>query len=366
MDTIPQDLTDAVRAAAEAAPGYRADLTDVHRRVRRRHNRQAALSVVGAVALVVATGFGVVTRHRETTPDVLPAASDTPPEPAWQRMTLNGAFGRYRMPSGGSEQTVALSNTSQMGVLEPSGRIDTVKVAGARRWDRVVALPDGGVVAMSENEFRLVVTAPNGTVRIQRNLSHDGEWVSMVTASADTAYLWRETELVAHDIATGKETGVVNMHQLGVRDLYGAFTAADVSSGLLVLAPKRAGCPVGVLARPLSAGRNPVPPEMAYVGSADCERVTGIRLSPDGAMAAVTYEVKDNNFGIVVFRIADKAVLARGGGVSIGSRDGSIVGNVRPDPRVSVAWQSPTEVRGAWYFTYGDEPFRINTFAVNW
>ncbi|GAA1605230.1 hypothetical protein [Actinoplanes couchii] len=362
MDTIPQDVTEAVRAAAGAAPGYRADLTDVRRRVRRRRKRQAVLSAVGAVVLVVATGFGVIVRREESRLNDLPAADDAPPEPGLQRLLLNGALGRYQ-PAAEGGRAVELGASTRMGVLEPSGRIDTLDVVGAGRWDRAVALPDGAVVAVNESEFRLVVTRPDGTVRLQRNLSHDEEWMSLLTATADTAYLWRQTDLVAHDIASGTETPVVNMYQLGLINMQGAFTAADVNDGVLVLAPKETtGCSVELLRRPLAANREPVRSEWLDIGVGNCEQVTGIRLSPDGAMVAVSYQTANHDFEVVVFRIADQRIVARGGG---GTGD-LVVDGVRPYPLVAIAWQTPFELRGAWYLTNGDEPFRLHTFFINW
>jgi hypothetical protein len=57
METIPQDVAEAVRVAADAARGYPGTLGDVRLRARRRRTRRVALAA--AVATVLATaGLG--------------------------------------------------------------------------------------------------------------------------------------------------------------------------------------------------------------------------------------------------------------------------------------------------------------------
>jgi hypothetical protein len=62
METIPQDVAEAVRVAADAARGYPGTLGDVRLRARRRRTRRVALAA--AVATVLATaGLGAAVQR---------------------------------------------------------------------------------------------------------------------------------------------------------------------------------------------------------------------------------------------------------------------------------------------------------------
>ncbi|WP_430783694.1 hypothetical protein [Actinoplanes sp. G11-F43] len=350
MDTIPQQVTEAVRAVADATRPYPGDLADVRRRARRRKRRQTGFAAAAAMAVLAVAGV-VVTGGPGSGPDVLPAASaDAAAEVRLQRLFLDGAARPAR-----------LTGESGMAEIIGSGTLTIHDVTGTERWDRVVGLPDGTMVAAGgfgdravlgraaplpadQVEYRLVVTEPDGRPRLERDVRRAGETVSLLTATASTAYLWRPSGLVAHDLATGSERPVVSAKALGLAKVPAG--AADLTGDRLALARGGDGCVVRILDGPAAT------PAAELPVTGDCERITRIRLSPDGRMVAVVHQGATAIPGVTVFRIGDGAVLARSAAVVLDPATGALAGRPAAEEQlVAIAWWGERWVRGVSYRT---------------
>jgi hypothetical protein len=322
MDEMPRDVETAVRAAARAAGGYTGALDDVYRRARRRRSRQAAAGFGAVAALLTVVGVGVASQRAPSTPaPVPPAAVSAPaPEPA-QRLLLTGATGSYR--TAGSP-ALKLGNGDPVGELRPDGRLVGHDVVGADSWDRSIGLPDGRTVALGPVDtapgadrkdgvdvaglkINLVVAGADGAVQLQRDVRRKGESVALLTASGTTAYLWRPAGLITHDLVSGAERVLVSRKALGVTDVFdGSVEAADLVGERLVVSRSSDPCEPAILDTRTGAAVTTL-----RFSDLDCKWVTGLRLSPDGATAAVVYQTSDvdSGFRIAVARIAGAAVL---------------------------------------------------------
>jgi hypothetical protein len=399
METIPRDVTEAVRAAAGTVPGYRGSLDGVRRRARRRRNRQVAFSTAAVVAVLAAAGIGV-TVQRERPAPYLPAL----PGQAGDRLILDRASGTYLTARGG---TVELNSSGGLiGELLPGGELVTHRAAGGSACPSVTTLPESGFAAVCLSDvnprvpssdvplpsgspsamrpsfgsssgsppavaFTLVVTGADGAARLRRELRGDGQ-VDLLRATATTAYLWRPAGLVAHDLATGAEEPVIAAGKLGVTGVFdGSIRAADLAGDRLAVATARDGCAVTILAGGRELTR-------LSLDARDCGSITGVRLSPDGSAVAVvsrvattTIQLPDGSpgplLGIDVLRIADGAVLARGSAAAVDSRGTGAGGGPAPDPEVSLAWRDDHTVHGVAYRTgAGDRPNALHEFSVSW
>lgn len=370
METIPQDLAEAVRAAAGAAPGYPGDLTDVRRRVRRRRDRNAALAAAGVVAVLAVTGLGTMV-VREPPGTVQPAAGAEPgPPDAEQPLLLLGANGGYRSTAQRQQSVVDLDD-SRVGVVDADGGIVAHWVADVAAWSQAVGTPAGGVVALGSTEAAyntaprtvLMSFGPDGRAGVRREMSPGSGQVGLVASSTVAAYLWRPAGLVEHDLATGAEKTVMTSRELDFPDTFdGELDGADLTGDRLALARRRDACTVDVLAVPDGS-------TISHLAGnrSSCERVTGVRLSPDGTMAAVTTAEKGDLSAVTVWRVADATVLARAGGLAHDPR--AVTSDGTPIARrwlVSAAWYNASAVRVAAYRTLDDEPIDPEQFFVKW
>ncbi|BEL12051.1 hypothetical protein Q0Z83_102420 [Actinoplanes sichuanensis] len=383
MDRIPQDVTEAVRVAATAARGYPGDLADVHRRARRRRNRQVALSAVAVVA--VAAGAGVGAGQWRQPPPPLPAAATSAPAPVVspttapavaqpvQPLILDDAVGTYRAPGGG---TVELGGDSRIGELLPDGTITTHEVVGSAGWERLIVLPDGSQVAFGSHdlkpgdkrvdgpnvtdlEYRLVVTGPDGKVRVQRDVRRMGESVILVAATETTAYLWRPAGLVLHDLATGKEELVVGGVRLGLGKVFGDLRLTDMQGGWLAVARMQDECVPRVY--DVTTGR--LIAKLSLTGSR-CIAVSDIRLAPistpESALVAVAYQ-RESADHLLETRVALIEVVT-----------GRRLTDYEVPPAspkaalgISLAWQDGDTLRGAAYPVAPEGTGEMNGFTVN-
>ncbi|WP_433791577.1 hypothetical protein [Actinoplanes sp. CA-252034] len=383
MTTIPQDVSEAVRAVAGAARGYPGDLADVHRRARRRRNRQVVLSAAAVVA--VAAGAVVGAGQWRQPPPPLPAAATGAPStgvsptttPALVRpaqpLILDDAVGTYRLPGGG---TVELGGDKRIGELLPDGRLAGHTVVGSRHWERLVVLPDGSQVAFGAHdlrpgekrpdgpdvtglEYRLVVTGPDGAIRVQRDLRRPGEPVTLVTADDTTAYLWRAAGLVRHDLATGEEQIVVSGNRLGLGQVFGDLRLADMRGPLLAVATLKGECTPLVYDVP--SGR---PIAKLSLAGTRCIAVSDLRLSPSStpekAVLAVAYD-REGADHLLESRVALIEVLT---GRRIAEYEVEQAAT-KSSPGISIAWQDERTLRGAWYPVAPDGVGEVNGFTVN-
>jgi hypothetical protein len=366
MERIPQDMAEVVRVAAGAARGYPGDLADVHRRARRFRNRQMVLSAAAVVAVVVGAGAGVGLM-RQTEPVLPPAATgelvtgavpsvapgtspDTvpPARPPAQHLVLRDANGTYAAPGG---KPFEIGGETRLAEILPNGTLVTHEVVGSRNWERLVVLADGSLVALGSHdtrpgtertdgpdvegvEYRLVVTRPDGKVRIQRDVRKKGEPVTLITATAATAYLWRPAGLMSHDLATGKEKTIVKraVVQPGDAD---PPRFIDFSGNRLAIAGMRDECVPRVY--DVTTGR--LVAEIPLTGSG-CLALSDMRVSPDGATLAVAYDrTGENGLDMAAdqIRISDRKVL-----------NGQFMlnqGFEKMSPAVTMAWENDKTLR---------------------
>jgi hypothetical protein len=341
MNDIPREVEVAVREAASAAGGYAGGLDGVYRRARRNRRRRLTAVSAGVAAALAAAGLGVVTHPLSDR--ATPPAQELPAGAPAQRLMLNGAAGVFVVASG---LTIDLSGTTRVGELPPGGEIEPHWVSGADGWDRFAGLGDGRIVALGpENQLpgkpradgvgieglriNLVVTAPDGTVQVKRDVRRKGEEVSLLTADTTNAYLWRPAGLVAHDLGSGAERVLVPRAVL--RD--GEIGAADLVGDRLVVSRAAAPCTLAKFdtRSGTAAGKITIP-------TLACTGVTGLRLSPDGQRLAVMYRKGDPAQGerVTVLSTADGTIMIDQWAASIGTTV----------PLVDLAWQDDHTLRG--------------------
>jgi hypothetical protein len=383
MDRIPQDVTEAVRVVATAARGYPGDLADVHRRARRRRNRQVVLSAAAVVA--VAAGAVVGAGQWRQPPPPLPAAATSAPALAVspsttpavaqpvQPLILDDAVGAYRAPAGG---TVELGGDSRIGELLPDGTIVAHEVVGSRGWERLVVLPDGSQVAFGSHdlkpgddrpdgpnvtglEYRLVVTGPDGRIRVQRDLRRQGEPVILVAAHETSAYLWRPAGLVMHDLATGKEQLVVSGIRLGLGKVFGELRLTDMQGSWLAVTRMQDECVPRVF--DVTTGR--LIAKLSLAGTR-CLAVSDLRLSPistpERAVLAVAYDLETADHllesRVALIEVATGRRLADHEVASVATKS---------SPGISLAWQDERTLRGASYPVDPAGVGEVNGFTLN-
>ncbi|GIE94309.1 hypothetical protein [Paractinoplanes rishiriensis] len=363
MDQIPAPVETAVRTAAQAAPGYRGDLDSVYRRARARRQRLIA-TAAGVAVLITAAGVGLAQRRPAPPVTVLPATQPVvKPAPA-QRLLLSGAVGTYRTDGA----AVRLGGRDRVGEILPDGTLAGHPVQGADGWDRTVGLPDGRLVALGPRdlmpdverpdgpdieglEYNLVVAAPDGAVQLSRDVRVKGEAVTLLTATAETAWLWRPAGLYSHDLATGTESLAVPRKTLGIAQVFdGSTQFADLNGDRLIVAADSTRCAPKVL--DIGQPVRPLP-----LALADCSTIANLRLSPDGNVVAVTYLTRQLIPHVALVRIADGRVLADQAPSIASSSLGWGMDVVWPDNRSVTVVTYPVEPSG----TYRLKPTTITT-----
>jgi hypothetical protein len=419
---IPDDLAAAMQAAASAAPPHHGDLAAVRRRGRARRRRRTAAAGVAAAAVAVAAAIAIPSVIAGPVPPPAgPPVAAPPPavppgslpvappaaraEPA-QRLLLLDSAGMVRIPSGGmvgEEQGETAREAYErlqdvpgaVGVLggpaelRPDGQVVDLDLALPEidSVREVVAMPDGRLAAIGivdrmpgvEREdgpcvegadFPLLVIEADGSVGLRREVRVRCQALSLVAADAGTAYLVRDSRLVAHDLATGEERVLVDSAEvLGSPD--GAYLAgrASIAAGRLVTAAfeaERESCqPDGSAGRiVLRVTDFDTGATSAYpLTTAECAGVPGpVRISPDGRYAAIAFFGSAADLGRADLRVAvldldtgdvvaDELIVPAPevsglpGGTQVGphqiaSTDGAISG---------IAWDDERTLRVAWY-----------------
>ncbi|GIE27053.1 hypothetical protein Ait01nite_000980 [Actinoplanes italicus] len=384
MERIPQDMAEAVRVAAGAARGYPGDLADIHRRARRFRRRQMVLSAAAVVAVVAGAGAGVSLMRRaepapppaatgepvvavpSVAPSTGPASSPAAKGPV-QHLVLRDADGTYEAPSG---KRFEIGGETRLAEILPDGTLVTHDVVGSRNWERLVVLADGSLVALGSHdtrpgtkrtdgpdvtgvEYRLVVTRPDGKVRIQRDVRRQGEPVVLVTATATTAYLWRPAGLVSHNLTTGKERIVVRSAAVQVGDA-DQIRFIDLSGNRLAIARMRDECVPRVY--DVTTGR--LVAEIPLTASG-CIALSDMRVSPDGATLAVVYDrngEKGLDSAADQIRISDGKVL-----------NGTFMlnqGFEKIPPAITAAWENDKTLRLAVYPVGASGVSLMNLFSM--
>ncbi|MEV6306359.1 hypothetical protein AB0M02_43595 [Actinoplanes sp. NPDC051861] len=340
MDRIPVEIESAVRAVAEARPGYGADLGEVRRRVRRRRDRRVVSGFAGVAVLLTLAGVGVAVRRPEA---VLPPATPAPAPsssvgPA-QRLFLRGANGTYRTLESGP---VAIEG--RIAEVDMSGKIRTYPVLGADGWDSFVDRADGSFVALGSHdtmpgkkrtdgpdvegvEFNLVVVSADGDVELQRDIRRKGEGVALLGATDRVAYLSRPAGFVEHDLASGRERTLIDEELPG--------PVADVAAGRLVTPRAQDSCDLAV--------HEITGPTGTWIPFKRCSALSLLRFSPDGSKVAMVYTNPDpeDGMGVALLDVSSGAVLA--------DRPIDGTGGRKDQPYVSVSWVDDDMIRGAVY-----------------
>jgi hypothetical protein len=433
---FPDDVVAAMRAAASGAPSYHGDLAAVRQRGRvRRRRRAAAATGFAAVAVAAAVAVPSIVNGQAAGPVERPQLADPPPasapaapaapaEPA-QRLLLDGA-GWVVAPSGeGTEITEYVGPQSgetareayerlgdvpgAVGVLgglaelRPDGEVLDIELdpPGIDSVREVVAMPDGrlaviGIVdrmpgvsredgpCVEGVDFPLLVVEADGSVSLSREIRVMCETLTLLDADADTAYLVRDSRLVAHDLATGEERVLVDSPDMLPVIGQGSVAAGRIAT--VATKPADTGCQAGTSAMRLvvrvaefpsgATSEHPLP-------SAGCVEFAGpVRLSPDGRYAAIAYHrstddgdmqselrvaVVDLDTGDAV---ADRVIVGadqRNEGVDLNPRSitssyGAIAG---------IAWDDEQTLRVAWYEVPAEgvhwmaDLVEVSTFSVS-
>jgi hypothetical protein len=259
----------------------------------------------------------------------------------------------------------------------------------------VVALPDGGFEVLGTVDLMpgverpdgpcvagldmpLVVVEASGSVGTSRQVRVRCQALSLVGAETDTAYLLRDSRLVAHDLATGDErvlvdspglvragarVGVAGDAVVSVRPAQG-----DLENGCTALAagatPEASSVPgpqVAVTVWDLTTG-DTAAAGYELPGTSCLDYPGPVRVSPDGHHAAIAYLHHDRDGAEERFQlrvvvvdldtgavVADRTVLADTadlgtvfdyGPSRVGSSHGAIAG---------LAWSDEATLRVGWY-----------------
>ena len=314
--SIPDDVATLVRSAGAAVPPYKGSLEQVHGRVtarRRRHVLVGSLASVLAVALAVGVPYALARPDGPAVLTPMPIASSPEVVPApSQRLFLQvGGFvatpGSY--PS--DDAPPATLDPSKPNYGFPPGSTGLVSVGGLKELlpdGSVVTHPAGGDLVRPDGQFvtvyprdlapgvsrtdgpcvsdlamMLEVRAADGSVSVSRDVRVMCQYVTLVGATDEEAYLVRVpsdaqrlplpgAKLVAHRFADGVERDVV-----GVDVLSGTVHDLNLSAGL---AASLADCRLVVLSTSTGATEHSI----SVSSDGFCDRV---RLSPDGRLAAV-------------------------------------------------------------------------------
>jgi hypothetical protein len=344
METIPLDVTETVRVAADAARAYPGSLGDVRHRVRRRRARRIAAAAATAVVTVLA-GVGLA---------VQPPERESPPAdgPVWeQRLVLLRAYGVYH-PVGGRDP-VRL-DPSTIGELMPDGRLVAHQLPGLESAMSYEPLPGGGFLIFDSfrEPARLTVVGADGTVRISRDVSGQDVGYGPMAATATTVSFWRGPDLVTQDLSTGGERTVISKPAMRIEPAEEYHGSLDMVGDRVVASVKRDRCDIDVYD---DAGRTHT---RSLPDESSCRRIKEFTLSPDGSMLAAVHWIhgEEKTLGTMVVRLADGKVLAKGARI--------------PDPNnrypiVRLAWQDDHTVRGVTY----DSPVtdtEIRPFTLSW
>jgi hypothetical protein len=311
MDQIPHEVEAYVRAEASARSAYPGDLGTVQRRARRRRRRTAVVAAAGVFVVAAGVGAAVAVSRPSpravppaVAPSVAPSISVAPPVPAAtgrpQRLLLQNAYGFYSTATSGAP--VRLAGDDQVGEVRPDLSLVRHRVRGADSWDRAIGLDDGRIVALGPRdlqpgtkrtdgpnvaglEFDLVVVGTDGKVDLRRDVRRMGEGVTLVGADEKTAYLFRQSGLVAHRLADGTEETVLPRSALWVDELPGPqIEATDLSSGKLATTNPRSPCAVRII--DVVSGRV----VDASLEALSCKWITALRFSPSRDRLAVAYQ----------------------------------------------------------------------------
>ncbi|MER7459530.1 hypothetical protein [Micromonospora sp. NPDC126480] len=352
MDAVPDDLAEAVHRAARTTPPHGSDLAAVRRRARAGRRRRSA-ATAGGLALFVALAAGAVPllagnapapTSRPAATSAVPAAPSSP-SPTWtppaQRLVMTVDPARHgpgedlpflpveEVLADGSVRRHPVPENFSLGAALPDGRL-----VGLVYTDLLPGSPRADGPDVEGLSIKLVVLGADGALERSREVRIKGQGVELIGADQRVAYLARDTGIVTHDLATGRERMLLRSSTAGVDLLTASRT--DVRPDLLVEQRDDDGCRTDV--RRTADG---VRIARLTVGGV-CEN--GLRLAPDGALVAVPYRRLDQSRDrreqrLAVFDTATGAL-----------RTDQAIGNPAMTPGAvhGVAWSDDLTVRVAW------------------
>lgn len=344
-DELDPDLVELLQRAADAVPGYGADLAAVVRRRRARRNRQVLLTglAAGVAAAVVVAGVALV--RPGSRPDSRPAHPTAFPTavagPSAQRLFITPIGQSWE--DGG--KTVGLGGNDDLGEVLPSGQLVMHKVPGLSAVAVAVALPDGGVAALGVPSatpraagtplLTLSVLRPDGSSRLLRN----AVGIGIVGADEQEAYVYDTNGVVSTvDLTTGRQQAT----SWSARETVAVGGGHTI--GLIGDPPDPPTKTCTVRVRDVASGERvsdkPIP-----VG--DCQRY-GASLSPDGDLLAVVQPAPDGantaQLVVVVIDVTTGEQLVRE--VLDESPDASNGGELVYG---GVCWSDADHVRAVWF-----------------
>jgi hypothetical protein len=371
------NIEEAVRRAAAAGPAYAGDLAKIQRHGRRYAHRRTAVRA-GAVTAVLGVGSTFLAWSHHSTPTVAAtpsAATSESPSPSPSPVSTNTPWSsdqRLILISqgwsiSGADRRVEVDGSGLPSMMRPDGKIVTFTFGNnTKNWvDQFIPLPDGRFVVLRDVNVgshtvpdpahpdgpsnpdlrtRLQILDSAQKVRLSHEVRHIGEYVELLGATADSAYLGRPKGLYLHDFATGRETLVIPARVLGA-DLSQPTSALQVSveGGRLAIARGDLGKPWFIDVFDLSTGQRVSSYSLngvAAVGAAP------IRLSPDGRRVAFLYRTRSDS-RVAVLDVATQALAVDTSLVDPSDTAGQAGWDF--DLRVrGVAWSDNQTVRVAW------------------
>ncbi|MEV7229561.1 hypothetical protein AB0M79_21420 [Polymorphospora sp. NPDC051019] len=347
MSQIPDDLAEVVRRAATVAAMHAGDPAEIRHRWRRRRRRRMT-SAAAAVGTLVVVGVAIV-------PTAVRGSDDGPLPTAAGPTTTAGAYAApaQRLLIGGAGVAISVVSAAgpATGIAEllPGSSITHHRLPEFAGWHRIVALADGRLVGLGSASVgtgpdagsapaRLVVVSGSGVVESSRAVGTSDEQVRLIAATARVAYLWRAAGLVEHDLDSGGERRLLAAAVLGDLPDRLPIGRLDVLGGRLVLAGTRA---------------DPCRLRVVDLGTADavefglsglrCTGLGQVRISPDGARAAVSYQQATGEVRIALVDLADGGI---GADAVIAGPSAPQAESVPKQP-VGMAWYDDTTVRVA-------------------
>jgi hypothetical protein len=392
---IPDDLADTIRWAAAGVPGAPPELTEIRRRHRHRRlgRSTAALAGVGVIvaASIVAprllTGFATPV---ESAAPAEPTLTPAPPPPPAERLFVVNGGGFIIVPAGsGADENANAPDPSLPNFGYPPGAFGVVgsllevtesgeivpleppQVEPGRVLSDSLFLSDGRIATLefhslsdeprrdgpciTDAAIYLRVAAADGSVSTSGDVHVPCESIRLVGASADEVFLVRTPydpvyqtvipgrRLVAYRLSDGTERTVADLDGVGEQIVATSTGAAS----FVVRDNSTTTCQVQVVDVTSGSVRDV---DLAVV-LPDCYVVDTARISPDGALLAVSFitdEVATQHYQ-VGFAVVDTT------GPSLRLHQSIAAGAaVDSPPRcpaatlAGIAWADDVAVRVAW------------------
>jgi hypothetical protein len=371
------NVEEAIRASAAAGPAYSGDLTAIRRRGRRYAHRRTAVKA-GAVTAVLGVGSAAFLTNlphlSAPTGSAVPSATASAPAAPTQNAAQRPWASDQRLVLGGVSGWMIDDVEIDTGVvyselMKPDGKIVSHRFGGSDRSfaENFVPLPDGRFVVLRtvnvgvstkpdaahpdgpsnpDIETRLEIRDSKEKVRLTHQVRHIGEYVQLLAATGDHAYLVRPQGVVRHDFATGAETVVVSAAMLGLDLTEGLlpYQRADLEGNRLAVIKGAPGRPWSIDVYDVSTGGQIASYPLSGVAA---RFASPVRVSPDGTRIAFGYRTASES-RMAVLDVATQALVLD---VNLALRTDPYASMVRydTDERMrAMAWSDDRTLRIAW------------------